>query len=371
MTTKVCHISSAHARFDTRIFLKECTSLAKAGYDVTFLVADNKQDEIKNNVKIISVSNVFASRLKRILTSPKIMLKKAIEINADIYHLHDPELLPLALKLKKNGKKVIFDSHEDYISTIKGKTYIPRILRGIVSNFYRIYELYVCRKIDAVVCCYHWTKERLNKYNKKCLLIFNFPIVTFNRPILDKSNAIKYVVYAGGISSQWNHETVIAALKKCINIRYLLAGKCHDEYLDKLKTISGWEKVDFYGQIPYEKIINELYPKAFCGIALLGYIAQTKGKVGNLSNTKLFEYMMIGMPVICTDFELWEGIIKKWDCGISVNPYDSASVADAIKYLADNPDKAKEMGENGRLAVLEEFNWGIEEKKLLALYNSV
>lgn len=371
MTIKVCHISSAHSRYDTRIFLKECTSLAKAGYDVTFLVADNKQAEIKNNVKIVSASNVFASRLKRILTSPKMMLKKAIEINADIYHLHDPELLLLALKLKKNGKKVIFDSHEDYISTIKEKTYIPKIIRGLISNFYKTYELYVCRKIDAVVCCYHWTKERLEQYNIRCDLIFNFPIITPYMSVLNKDNGIKHIVYAGGISPQWNHETVIMALKKCINIRYLLAGRCYDEYLDKLKKTPGWENVDFYGQLSYDKIINELYPKAFCGVALLGYIAQTKGKVGNLSNTKLFEYMMMGMPVICTDFELWEEIIIKWNCGICVNPYNSESVADAIKYFANNINKAQEMGENGRRAVLEEFNWGIEEKKLFALYNKL
>lgn len=371
MTTKVCHISSAHARYDTRIFLKECTSLVKAGYDVTFLVADNLQDEIINNVKIVSVSNVFTSRLKRIFTSPKIMLKKAIEINADIYHLHDPELLPLALNLKKNGKKVIFDSHEDYISTIKEKMYIPKILRGTIRNIYKIYEHYICNKIDAVICCYHWTKERLEKYNIKCVLIFNFPIITPNMHVLNMENKIKYVVYAGGISPQWNHETIVKALNKCENTKYLLAGKCHDNYLQKLKTINGWDKVEFKGQLPYEKIINELYPNALCGVALLGYVAQTKGKVGNLSNTKLFEYMMMGMPVICTDFELWKEIITSYDCGICVNPYDSVSVANGIKYLTDNPEKAKKMGENGRRAVLKEFNWQNEEKKLIRLYKNL
>ena len=371
MTIRVCHISSAHARYDTRIFRKECTSLAKAGYDVTFLVADNKQTEIKNDVKIVSVSNIFASRLKRILTSQKIMFKKAIEIDADIYHLHDPELLLLALKLKKKGKKVIFDSHEDYISTIKEKEYIPRILRGIISYFYKTYEVYVCKNIDFVICCYHWTKERLEKHNVKTDLIFNFPIIKNNISNLFEKNDIKYVVYAGNISSQWNHETVIAAINKSINIRYLLAGRCDDQYLEKLMAIDGWDNIDFYGQLPYETIIDELYPKSFCGVALLGYITQTKGRIGNLSNTKLFEYMMMGVPVICTDFELWKEIIDKWNCGICVNPYDIFSVSDAIKYLAENPDKTKEMGENGRRAVLEEFNWGIEEKKLINLYISL
>lgn len=56
MTVKVCHVTSVHQRYDTRIFHKECTSLAKAGYDVTLLVADNKEPEIRNGEKIISVA---------------------------------------------------------------------------------------------------------------------------------------------------------------------------------------------------------------------------------------------------------------------------------------------------------------------------
>ena len=36
--TKVCHLSSAHAPNDTRIFHKQCASLAKAGYQVSFVV---------------------------------------------------------------------------------------------------------------------------------------------------------------------------------------------------------------------------------------------------------------------------------------------------------------------------------------------
>ena len=42
-----------------------------------------------------------------------------------------------------------------------------------------------------------------------------------------------------------------------------------------------------------------------------------------------------------------------------------------IKYFTNNIDEAKEMGENGRRAILEEFNWGIEEKKLVKLYNQL
>lgn len=55
---------------------KECVSLANAGYDVTLIVADNKEDEIYRGVKIISIDFHPKNRLDRILNSKKKMLKK-------------------------------------------------------------------------------------------------------------------------------------------------------------------------------------------------------------------------------------------------------------------------------------------------------
>lgn len=93
--------------------------------------------------------------------------------------------------------------------------------------------------------------------------------------------------------------------------------------------------------------------------------------MGTLGNTKIFEYMMVGIPVICTDFILWKQIMDRWDCGICVDPENVDEIAAAISYLLDHPEEARQMGENGRRAVKEEFNWGVEEKKLLALYEEI
>jgi len=42
-----------------------------------------------------------------------------------------------------------------------------------------------------------------------------------------------------------------------------------------------------------------------------------------------------------------------------------------IRYLLEHPEEMRRMGENGRRAVKEEFNWGVEEKKLFALYEEI
>ena len=95
------------------------------------------------------------------------------------------------------------------------------------------------------------------------------------------------------------------------------------------------------------------------------------GEEGTLGNTKLFEYMEAGLPVICSNNKLWKEIINKYNCGIAVNPNNKEEIKDAIVALKDNPDKAKIMGENGRKAIENEYNWLTQEKKILLLYDNL
>lgn len=369
---KVCHITSVHNRYDTRIFLKECTSLIRAGYDVTLLVGDGKADEAKNGVKIVSVSKVFTSRsrINRVLTSSKVMFAEALKLNADIYHLHDPELLPLAKKLKNIGKKVVFDNHEDISGQILGKKWIPKVIRPIVSLFYTWYSNVILKQLDYIIGVTPHLTEKLKLLNKNVELITNYPILNLD---LNNKNTTKSVknsfCFAGGITDQWNHETILRALEN-IDATYVLMGKTETSYIEKLMEHKAWEKVIYHGVVSHEDVTKTL-SSCTAGLAILSYSDNTYGKVGTLGNTKLFEFMENGLPVICTDFILWKEIVKNWKCGICIPPGEIDPLQKAMQYMIDNPDKAKEMGDNGRRAVLEEFNWGIEERKLLKLYKQL
>ena len=110
-----------------------------------------QKSRIENNVEIIGFESSFKSRFDRIKNAPKQIMKLALSVSADIYQLHDPELLRIAPLLKqKSGAKVIFDSHEDVPKQISNKPWIPSILRPIVSRIYSIYEKNTCKKIDGL-----------------------------------------------------------------------------------------------------------------------------------------------------------------------------------------------------------------------------
>lgn len=54
----------------------------------------------------------------------------------------------------------------------------------------------------------------------------------------------------------------------------------------------------------------------------------------------------MGMPVICTDFDLWKEVVEESHSGLCVNPSDSNAIANAIKYIQEHPEEAYQMGRN-------------------------
>lgn len=368
---RICHVTSVHRRYDVRIFHKESKTLRQSGYDVTLLVNDDKNDEVISGVKFISLNYQPKNRYQRMVKVTKLLLVRALEIDADIYHLHDPELLTLALKLKRKGKKVIFDSHEDYLLTITEKKWLPKLLRPLIRFLYQKYEKRIIKRIDGAIVCYHWTRDRYLKYNQNVSMIFNFPIIDKNLPYPLTDYTKRAVAFAGGIKSEWCHKEIILALEKLKDVKYELAGDIQDNYDQVITPMKGWKQVNYHDKISHSEVYQNVYANSSIGMALLDYIAQCKGNIGNLSNTKLFEYMYVGLPIIGTDFKLWKEVIETENCGICVNPHDVTKISETIKYLLDNPLVMKQMGENGHRAILEKYNWNTEAKKLLAIYEIV
>jgi glycosyltransferase involved in cell wall biosynthesis len=367
MRNKICHITSVHKRYDGRIFKKQCTTLSSQGYDVNLIVNDFLPDEIKNGIKIVSTNYHPKSRILRFVSSGRKLLEKALEIDADIYHLHDPDLLLIGNKLKKIGKKVIFDSHEDYPSDIASKEWIPKILRKPIAKGYEIFEKKSLKKYDAIITVSPHIVERLEKINSNSYLITNYPMLKSdaNMNSLNKEFVNNTICFAGAIHKDWGHHIIIDAIEMINNTRYILVGPSSETYLSKLKVKKSWCKVDYRGVVtPAE--VQQIYKESNIGIAV-HYSDSLAGK-GTLGNTKLFEFMEAGLPIICSNYPLWDEIVMKYKCGISVNPRNVNEIKEAIEYIIEHPSEAKHMALNGMEAVRNEYNWSTQKPILLDIY---
>jgi len=363
---KVCHVTSAHPRYDVRIFHKECKSLANNGFDVTLLVNDNLPNEAIDGVKIVSTQLKPSNRYERMVKSKKYLRIKMIEIDADIYHFHDPELLPEGNWMKSKGKKIIFDFHEDVAQQILFKTWIPRKIRKLISAIYKKYEKKLSQRFDGLVTVTPKFVERLKQINPNTVMITNYPILKTTSNY-DRSKKKRAICFAGGITPQWNHENIIKAIEQIDDIEYILAGSGPQDYLERLKSLQGWNKVRYLGRIPHEKV-NEIYEESILGVALLSNNTQV-GDEGTLGNTKLFEFMESGLPMICSNNKIWKEIIDKYECGVVLNPNSTDEIRGVIESIIDNHDELCSMGMNGRNAVEKIFNWRVgPEVELLDLY---
>ena len=264
------------------------------------------------------------------------------------------------------GKKVIYDVHEDYPLDITEKQWIPKYIRSISSYIFNRYEMRMAKKLDSIVSVTPQIINRFKKVNGNTVLITNYPIIESCVKNNNYCNNNKQICFAGTISHSRMHHNIIDAIEKLKDVRYALAGS-NTMYLDSLRKKSGFKNVDYLGRISYKEVLD-MYRDSQIGIVLENYDSLNYQKEGSLGVTKLFEYMMAGLPVICTDFSLHKEIIDKYKCGICINPNNINEIVEAIKYLIENEEVRNEMGENGIKAVLKEYNWNSNEKELLDLY---
>ncbi|NLD19023.1 MAG: glycosyltransferase family 4 protein [Clostridiales bacterium] len=367
---KVCHVTSAHTRYDDRIFQKECMSLSKKGYQVHLIVNDDCGDEIIDNVYISSVNVGYNSRKKRILAINDI-LKKALEIDAEIYHLHDPELLAIAKKIKKCDKKVIFDSHEYYYDQIKAKQYLPQILRTIIAKLYYHYETYICKSIDSVVsvCPISENGRTFDQFEGRCkknVYIANYPV---QRNVGEKSYPDEFkVCYVGGLTYDRGITYLIDACYKA-KCKLILAGTFDEkEYKNELERKESFACVEYRGQCNYDEVCR-IYKEASLGAATLLNVGQYFK--ANTFSVKVFEYFQAKLPVMISNYPYAEKINKEHNFGISVKPDDINQMVEAIKYLNNNRDCLSELGNNGFQLYEDKMNWEQESNNLFELYNEL
>jgi len=372
---KVCMLSSVHPCFDVRIFQKEARSLAEAGYQVTLVAIADFREKVVDQVRVLGLPQ-HKTRAFRPLNWYRI-LRIAVRDKAELYHLHDPELLLVGSIIRVLTRRpIIYDVHENYPQDILTKEWIPRALRRPISWIFEVFEDAMVKFVDGVVVVNQHLAERFDGKSRVVRVSNYSRIEQFmsERPELGqgKERLKPHFVYMGRISDDRGIYECIKALDRLNdeNVEFICAGRIGHVSNQELRPLLDGSQssalFQYLGLLPYADI-PLLLRGALAG--LLCFQATPNNLLG--TPNKLFEYMSAGIPVIASDFPLIRQVVLEADCGLLVQPDDVEEIAKAMTHVLHNPEDARRMGRNGLHAARERYNWQIEEKKLLSLYQDL
>jgi len=356
---RICMITSVHKHDDIRIYHKEAKALKKAGYDVTVLCQDYQGND-ESGVHFCRIT-LPPSRVKRIAQAWQLMAQKAMELNCQIYHIHDPELLPAAFWLKDRGKTVVYDAHEDTPRQLLAKPYWNFMVRKTASKAVEWMENRAGSRLDKVFAA---TSSIAKRY-KNGVPIENFPQLEEFPPDLLTPYEKRpcQVCYVGAITENRGLTAMVQSVQN-VPVRLSLAGALEFPSLaQKIKQLDKEEKVQYKGVLNRAETV-QLIGGSRAGLLLL---KPTPSYIQSYP-IKLFEYLLAATPVILSDFLLWREIVGK-ENGIFVPPEDTAKIKAALEYLLAHPQEGKQMGLAGQKRVKERFLF--PEKRLLCQYQEL
>jgi hypothetical protein len=361
---EVIHLTTVHGRGDVRIFHKQCLSLAAAGYRVTLVVQDGRGDESRDGVRIVDLGSPPSGRVRRILGSPWRAYRRLCEIPADLIHFHDPELLPLGWLLKRGGRRVIYDAHEDVPRDILAKHWIPAAMRKALSYLFEKLENVVAARLDAVIGATPFIAARFLRIHPRAIAVNNYPVLAEFQPAPPGRPFSRTLCYVGAATRVRGISELIQSLDLLGDVSLVLCGPFESKaYEAELKAQAGWRHVDYRG------VVGRDETAAIMAAAEIGVVTflPTPNHVDAQPN-KMFEYMAAGLPILASDFPLWRRIVEGNRCGLCVDPASPAAIARGIGELLADEGRCRAMGRAGRKLVEADCHWLREAQKLVQLY---
>lgn len=338
--------------------------MAALGHRVTLVaVGDSDAEFTEKGVQVITLKNPFHGRISRAMRFSRLVVERAMNVEADLFHFHDPELLPHAVKFSRSKKKVIYDVHEDLPRQISTKPWIPAWARPLAASLAERMEMRNICNVTGIVAATPLIENRFHTAHPHTTCVFNAPLLREFEREFHPDYSSRRMVYIGVISEKRGIIEILKALEK-IDGRLNLAGRFESEELhNRCKAMPAWHKVNYVGSIDREAI-GQLLEQSCIGLVTLH---PTTNYLDSYP-IKMFEYMGASLPVLASDFPLWRTIVHTHQAGICVDPLNVNEIVEAANSLFDHPEECKNLGSNGRSYVLSEFNWEAEAVKLNTFY---
>lgn len=335
---RAVHVTSVHRPDDGRIFQREVAALRAAGADATVMGFDPRP-----------------ARSRRAIAGWRLM-KEARTCHPDVIHIHDPELLPAAIRTAVGSRiRVVYDAHEYLAQTTRTKPWIPVPVRAPLAGVVGVGERLLARGLDAAVAVTEDLALEFAAAGIDAVTVANFaPADRFPDPGAPEPGV---VVYVGALDRSRGRELMMQAfpLVDAPGARLVLAGPGDPGPLPP--------NVEHLGRLPYDEVPEVLRRASVVWMPLQRTPNNDRGRL-----TKVMEAMACGRPIVASDLRRTATIVRRADCGVVVPADDPVAHAAAIDELLADPARARVLGANGRRAFLADMTFEREAATLVDLY---
>ena len=370
----VVHLTILHSRYDTRIYLKQCRTLCDYGHRVILLVGDGKGDEIRDGIRILDVGSPPKGRLARFVRQSYRMHKIVRSLKPDIVHFHDPELMIVAKVFQFSGTNIIFDVHENVSKDILTKPWIHKSLRLGLAYLYKVIEWIFSVGMNLILA----EKSYLLSYGsypcKKKLVLENLPLLNTTELMVSSEDKYKLptVVYFGSVTVGRGALRLVRVVNQVrlagLQANLIIIGPVSEEVSNSKEYQQAIDDswLFSHGYIPAEQALNTV---ACChvGVAVL----DPEPNFVESYPTKMFEYMALALPVIVSNFKLYQDVVDDANCGFTVDPSDESRFQLLLKDILSDPKGAVKIGLKGSKAIFSKYNWSTQSDGLLKLYQEI
>jgi glycosyltransferase involved in cell wall biosynthesis len=377
-----------------KIFLLSLEKPGKKEYEVVeginVIRINLPKSFVKKALKIISFSISFESKFWR-----KALEKAVKEHKIDVIHCHDLPLVKTTTRVARRlNIPIIADLHENFPEGVKAWrkekiSFKMRMYNRLIYPYpifmYKRFEKSLLKKVDKIITVVDEAKEHYIKdcgiSSDKITVVMNTEnIKTFEGMEIAKSIVKKYrnsynISFVGFLAPHRGIETAIRSMPKILekipNAKLLLiGGKGYEGYEDKLiklcKELKVTDNVEFVGWVEFSKVPSYITASDICLIP-----HNASGHTHTTIPHKLFQYMIFKKPVIVTDCIPLKRIVEECKCGVVIPSKDHNELAKGVISLFENKEYAKQLGENGRKAVKQKYNWENAGTNLVGLYRSL
>ena len=345
---------------------KQCPTLANR-YEV-FCAIPRADPTVAPAVRFIRLPFFRRVIWRALITGPYVLLR-CLWLRPAVVHVYAPEFIPFAFIFQRMGAAIIYEVQENLFK----KMHLKRFNRGfLLKHAFRWFDA-LARRHFYLIFTEHGYLDTYTDLARPHAVIYNYPLLPFLQPFhqpYQPDPAQPVFFYIGLLSFERAFDTMIDALARLKQtypdfVMHLFGRRTFGEAdLEQLPSFDAVrDNVHFHGYTD-QRGAFPCAARATAGLALLKPV----GDYPDSYPTKLFEYMALGLPVVTSDFALYRDVVERHQCGFCLSPYDPAQLAATMVYLIGHPGEARAMGERGRLAVEQTYNWATEATKLLNFY---